>query len=1432
MDKRKLKEFAEQEGKFKIYSEQDLIKPISKLLEKQNYKIPLGENFSNMGQVITNNVVEQYFLDFLGIDQKESSVPKIMNHRTGKLYKDYTKEIEYCRLNVPYRRARPLFLEEQKQFDVGEFFKDSVQSDFIYALGDSPEIKWAPNMRVIPMEFFAKYINIKENSKDPEFMFIKYSTEIGSEDGFRNFDKTYLKECSFTKPSLENNIHYAKIKYIHAGDDSFVYVENRKLSIIKKRFFTNLTVNKDYYNNLLFSLSYAYSKPYCGQSPIKVINDKLFNNKFWGGSYSNSFDSIKALAHNPTIFDLIKEYDDDEYLVFDDLDFSYNRLGDMSKSFIVTPDGTYTVNRKRDRTVSLVSPNDKMKLLNSKHDLIRSVSAAVKPAFDSYISEWEERISKAKNLKNWAESECREAPISYLFSSIAKENSIGAENFVKIKSSSIYDVLEQIYGESVKSRTTTYKKPKNSSKLALQADMDEVQMLADHLSSEHDKIYNDFLRNSYAVTLNKLKEAFKFVPQTLKGTKNDYESGIAINLGGDMYLKLLKHIANQSFLKKRRDYQFHRNVFPILNSNILKITKGQSTSAKIKSTLSWLLMTAYELEKTKHSVQMDRSFEDMMGSANNYFTTSEDNFDLSDIDSYQPSEPKKYSIILNYETKQGKYAISDDRLKFVEINDVTKNSDVMREVIRDEGAFQKAHCEPLFEPTQYKLVTKDKKGNVAYSIIRPFIGVDISMSDKTTLISLVPSLPMHNLIFYVPKLNPAEKDLMNRTVFSTYLYSNKTKELIGRDIEYTDPLPICGENANMYESSLDWGNRDITAVTQSTLAFTLRDSLTGSLSTEKHPYIGSLEYIGLPNFSKPWIALFKDRNPSKFFEDYKVPDIRFGKLGGKFEKIKQGGLIKNYFQGTSMEILRIDAWLGLRPADQRNLNLYNPNHWVNQRALFDREFTTYMLMVLVGGAYHLTTIVEAGMDTREMNFETYDDKLYDDTYRPHLRGPYGVAVLNQNFSHRKVDQALTYFSGCFGTTHPLIFERRSSRGWGAFFEINLRSDESNFKNSTVAALMGIRDGKISSYADFVLESFKPALDFKTKKEKKATRNRIQKFIMSQDYEKSVAITASQMLIEHIALGMNSEADILSPVGNLDDEVRQIDGVSDFGSTPLLRIFKNVFSTNLCMDPDLNYSAYEIFKYIKSLVSEQKLAESIECASDFYVDYLKDLYAIKEFGEIDLNNRKVVFPEALRTQADIARYNRKLIRDREELAKFQKGSSKYKVLEYSNAHYAIRMAQSPLELQLEGNALGHCVGTYVNAMTEGRSIIFFLRDKKNPDKPNVTVEFVPYLGSISNVSVSSSYSGYSDLNFHRDNLEFVLKGHINQIQGMSRRPVNVEEALFLNEWRSFAQAQMRKKVEIIPSLGKKKKVKIKHEFIFDASIQNQIDNQLAERPPVA
>lgn len=62
--------------------------------------------------------------------------------------------------------------------------------------------------------------------------------------------------------------------------------------------------------------------------------------------------------------------------------------------------------------------------------------------------------------------------------------------------------------------------------------------------------------------------------------------------------------------------------------------------------------------------------------------------------------------------------------------------------------------------------------------------------------------------------------------------------------------------------------------------------------------------------------------------------------------------------------------------------------------------------------------------------------------------------------------------------------------------------------------------------------------------------------------------------------------------------------------------------------------------------------------------------------------------------------------------------------YSDKQYLIKACEELTDLLIEGSTLHHCVGSYVNSVSEGREYILFLRKISEPDAPYFTIDLTP------------------------------------------------------------------------------------------------------------
>lgn len=73
------------------------------------------------------------------------------------------------------------------------------------------------------------------------------------------------------------------------------------------------------------------------------------------------------------------------------------------------------------------------------------------------------------------------------------------------------------------------------------------------------------------------------------------------------------------------------------------------------------------------------------------------------------------------------------------------------------------------------------------------------------------------------------------------------------------------------------------------------------------------------------------------------------------------------------------------------------------------------------------------------------------------------------------------------------------------------------------------------------------------------------------------------------------------------------------------------------------------------------------------------------------------------------------------AKFERQANKNKDLEHVGRKYIITIPKQTQEIHKEAQCLEHCVRTYIPRVVEGKTLICFLRDKKEPEEPLITLE---------------------------------------------------------------------------------------------------------------
>ena len=126
------------------------------------------------------------------------------------------------------------------------------------------------------------------------------------------------------------------------------------------------------------------------------------------------------------------------------------------------------------------------------------------------------------------------------------------------------------------------------------------------------------------------------------------------------------------------------------------------------------------------------------------------------------------------------------------------------------------------------------------------------------------------------------------------------------------------------------------------------------------------------------------------------------------------------------------------------------------------------------------------------------------------------------------------------------------------------------------------------------------------------------------------------------------------------------------------------------------------------------------AAEQWRDYLDACKSI----DMDMTDRHVLYPRALKTEHDIVMSKQKFIADESLNDDFVKSVDKYRFLEYHKDDYFIKVPESMQSMFEEGRKLNHCCGRYVDDVIDKQAFILFLRRKDNPDTPFLSIEVSP------------------------------------------------------------------------------------------------------------
>lgn len=180
--------------------------------------------------------------------------------------------------------------------------------------------------------------------------------------------------------------------------------------------------------------------------------------------------------------------------------------------------------------------------------------------------------------------------------------------------------------------------------------------------------------------------------------------------------------------------------------------------------------------------------------------------------------------------------------------------------------------------------------------------------------------------------------------------------------------------------------------------------------------------------------------------------------------------------------------------------------------------------------------------------------------------------------------------------------------------------------------------------------------------------------------------------------------------------------------------------------DLGYSPEESAKYINvydycpsQFLNNRNVLDRLDKFNN--LDTNKTLYAKLEYRDYlrmisnfpaDIKKNFPLCPQNVKKYHDKAVVISNRYQQQIQEAQHKEVGDKYinnvyplaKEYEYSNEEYVIIAPKSVFELSAEGKMLGHCVGSYIQSVSNGKEYILFLRKKDQQDVPYFTINITP------------------------------------------------------------------------------------------------------------
>lgn len=151
---------------------------------------------------------------------------------------------------------------------------------------------------------------------------------------------------------------------------------------------------------------------------------------------------------------------------------------------------------------------------------------------------------------------------------------------------------------------------------------------------------------------------------------------------------------------------------------------------------------------------------------------------------------------------------------------------------------------------------------------------------------------------------------------------------------------------------------------------------------------------------------------------------------------------------------------------------------------------------------------------------------------------------------------------------------------------------------------------------------------------------------------------------------------------------------------------------------VKFDKHDIGKTASYLMKQQKKYDEDDAEWHMLYDYWNMLIQLGS----DYNDPEIRYPQRLKRAHDQAAAQIRYKKNKETDEAFKRRYNRLSRFSYFDDVLEIHPARSAYEMENEGKKLHHCVASYINSHAAGKTSIFFIRHRIEPDKPYFTLEF--------------------------------------------------------------------------------------------------------------